>query len=93
MRSVAARAREAYVGPQLKTHFDFIEAELGCSAWFAGEEFSAADIMMSFPIEAAGARADAFAGRPRMKAFVDRIHARSAYRRALERGGPYAYAN
>ena len=77
----------------MKTHFDFLESELGRSTWFAGEEFSAADIMMSFPLEAAGARAQAFEGRPKMKAFVERIHARPAYRRALERGGPYAYAN
>ena len=93
MRSVAARAQAAYLGPQLKTHFDFIEGELGRSAWFAGEEFSAADIMMSFPLEAAGARAQAFEGRPKMKAFVERIHARPAYLRALQRGGPYAYAS
>jgi len=92
-RAIAARTLQGYVDPQLKTHFDFIEAELGRSAWFAGADFSAADVMMSFPLEAGGARANAFAGRPRMKAFVEAIHARPAYRQALEKGGPYSYAS
>lgn len=90
---IATRTLQGYVDPQIKTHLDFIEAELARSTWFAGEELSAADVMMSFPLEAAGARANAFAGRPRIKAFVDRCHARPAYRRALEKGGPYAYAS
>jgi glutathione S-transferase len=93
VRSIAARTQAGYVNPQLKNHFDFIEAELGRSAWFAGDDFSAADVMMSFPLEAAGVRANAFAGRPRIKAFVDKSQARPAYRRALEKGGPYSYAS
>ena len=92
-RMIAGRTLQSYVDPQIKTHLDFIEGELGRSTWFAGEAFSAADVMMSFPLEAAGARANAFEGRPRLKAFVERCHARPAYRRALEKGGPYAYAN
>ena len=93
VRAIASRTQQGYIEPQLKTHFDFIESELGRSTWFAGEDFSAADVMMSFPLEAAGARANAFAGRARMKAFVERIHARPAYRKALEKGGPYNYAS
>ena len=65
-RSIAGRTLESYVNPQLKTHFDFIEAELGRSKWFAGDAFSAADVMMSFPLEASGVRANAFEGRPRI---------------------------
>jgi len=91
-RSIAGRTLESYVNPQLKTHFDFIEAELGRSKWCAGDAFSAADVMMSFPLEASGVRANAFEGRPRIKAFVDKIHARPAYQKALEKGGPYAYS-
>jgi len=91
-RSIAGRTLESYVNPQLKTHFDFIEAELGRSKWFAGDAFSAADVMMSFPLEASGVRANAFEGRPRIRAFVDKIHARPAYQKALEKGGPYAYS-
>lgn len=92
VRSIAARAQSGFVDPQLKAQFDYWEAELGKSEWFAGNEFTAADIMMSFPIEAAADRAGALAGRPRLKAFLEKIHARPAYRRALEKGGPYAYA-
>ena len=91
-RSAAEAAREAYATPNIKAMFDFIEAELATRPWFAGEEFSAADVMMSFPLEAGGARAHAFEGRRKLEAFVERIHARPAYRRALARGGPYAYA-
>ncbi len=92
VRGISAKVIDGYVDPQIKTHFDYIESELTKSPWFAGEEFSAADVMMSFPLEAAGARANAFAGRPKVKAFVERIHARPAYERALAKGGPYAYA-
>jgi glutathione S-transferase len=93
VKAIAARAQTGFIDPQLKAHFDYWEAELGRAEWFAGAEFSAADIMMSFPIEAAADRAGALAGRPRLKAFLEKIHARPAYRRALEKGGPYAYAD
>jgi glutathione S-transferase len=92
VRAIAGRAQENFIDPQLKTHFDFLESELTKSTWFAGDEFSAADVMMSFPLEAGGARGGAFDGRPKLKAFVERIHARPAHKRALEKGGPYAYA-
>lgn len=93
VRGISKEMLQRYVDPQLKTHFDFIESELGRSLWFAGAEFSAADVMMSFPLEAAADRANAFAGRPRIKAFVEAIHARPAYQKALEKGGPYKYAS
>jgi glutathione S-transferase len=91
VRSIAAKAQAGFVDPQLKTHIDYWEAELSKSPWFAGSEFTAADIAMSFPLEAGAERAGA-ASRPRIKAFLETIHARPAYQRALERGGPYAYA-
>ena len=92
VRNIAARAQTGFVDPQLKNHFDFLEGELGKSEWFAGDAFSAADVMMSFPLETGSLRAGAFEGRPRLRAFVERIHARLAYKTALEKGGPYAYA-
>jgi glutathione S-transferase len=92
VRMISAATIGSYIDPQIKTHFDYIEGELNKSPWFAGESFSAADVMMSFPLEAAGARADVFAGRPKVKAFVNTCHARPAFQRALETGGPYAYA-
>lgn len=91
VKSIARKAQQGFVDPQLKAHIDYWEDELGKSAWFAGSEFTAADIVMSFPLEAAASRAGA-AERPRVKAFLDRIHARPAYQRALDRGGPYDYA-
>lgn len=78
--------------PMIDVHLDYVEAELGKRPWFAGAEMTAADIMMSFPLEAAAARAGAKAGRPSLAAFLDRIHARPAYQAALSAGGPYAYA-
>jgi glutathione S-transferase len=89
VKTIAARAKSSFVAPQLALHLDFIEGELGKSTWFAGEEFSAADVQMSFPLEAAAARAGLDATRPRTTAFLDRIHARPAYERALERGGAF----
>ena len=73
---------------QVKLHLDYMESELSAGPWFLGERFSAADIMMSFPLEAA--RIDAT--RPSLFGFVERVHARPAYRRALEKGGPYRFA-
>jgi glutathione S-transferase len=88
-KSIASQLNKGFVDPQLKTHFDFIESELGKSTWFAGDELTAADIQMSFPMEAGVARAGAGEGRPRVRAFVERIQAREAYKRALEKGGEY----
>jgi glutathione S-transferase len=89
-KAIAGQVRSSYLGPNLTAVLDLMEAELGRSAWFAGEALTGADVMMSFPIEAAAARADALASYPRLRAFLERIHARPAYRTALERGGPYA---
>ncbi len=91
-KAAAEGVKRAYVGPNLKAMFDLVEAELGKCAWFAGDAFSAADVMMSFPLETGVARAGAFEGRPNLADFVARIHARPAYQKALTRGGPYAYA-
>jgi glutathione S-transferase len=92
VKSISNKANERLVDPQVRTHLDYWDNELSKSEWFAGNEFTAADIMMSFPLEAAAARADA-KSRPMVKAFLDRIHARPAYQAALKKGGPYDYAN
>lgn len=88
-RAIARRAKSGFIEPNIARHLDYMEAELGRSEWFAGKEFSAADIQMSFPLEAAAARGGLDASRPRLMAFLDRIHTRPAYKRALERGGEY----
>lgn len=76
----------------IDVHLDYLEEELAERDWFACTEFTAADIMMSFPLEAASHRAGLDGTRPCLSAWLDRIHARPAYREALRRGGPYAYA-
>jgi glutathione S-transferase len=90
LRGVSDKALQSFVDPQVKLHLDYLEGELTKAAWFAGDEFSAADIQLSFPLEAAASRAglDA-ASYPRLWQFLERIHARPAYQRALERGGPF----
>jgi len=90
-RRIAATVTNTFIAPNLKRHLDYIEAELGLASWFAGEQFTAADVQMSFPLEIAVSRAGLDAGRPKSMAFLDRIHARDAYKRALERGGKYDY--
>lgn len=80
------------IDPQIAAHTGMWEAELTKSEWFAGDTFSAADIMMSFPVEAAGSRVPYGPDKPKLRAFLQKIHARPAYKRALERGGPYSYA-
>jgi glutathione S-transferase len=73
-------------------HLDWLESELGDRPWFAGDDFTAADVMMSFPLEAARARAGLDESRPNLTDWLERIHARPAYGEALAKGGPYAYA-
>ena len=89
LRKVKQRALTSFIDPRIAQHLDFQEAELGKTRWFAGNEFSAADVQMSFPVEAAAARAGLDASRPKLMAFLERIHARPAYQRALQRGGEY----
>ena len=78
--------------PMIDVHLDYVESELANRPWFASDQLTAADVMMSFPLEAARARAGLGASRPATIAWLDKVHARPAYQRALERGGPYAYA-
>lgn len=93
VKRIAATASTSFINPQLKKHLDYMESELGRSTWFAGEEITAADVQMSFPLEAAASRAGLDASRPRLMAFLKRCHERPAYRRALEKGGAYDYAD
>jgi glutathione S-transferase len=88
-KAIAAKAKGAFINPNIAGHLSFMEAELGKSEWFAGDEFSGADIQMSFPVEASQARGGLDSKRPKLMAYLERIHARPAYQRALERGGPY----
>lgn len=88
-KGIARKVQQSYVDPQLKQHLDYLEGELGQSEWFGGDAFSVADIQLSFPLEAFAARGGLDTGYPRLSAFLQRIHARPAYQRALQRGGEY----
>ena len=91
-RAIARKVKGGFVNPNIQAQLDYLEAELAQRPWFAGQEFSAADIQMSFPLEAATARGGLGAQYPKLLGFVQRIHARPAYQRALARGGKYDYA-
>ena len=90
VKGIAAKVNKSFIDPNLKRTFDFMESELKQREWFAGDEFSAADIQMSYAIEAAAVRAGLAAQYPAMAAWLERIHARPAYQRALKAGGPYS---
>lgn len=79
--------------PMIDVHLDFIEAHLARHSWFAGESMTAADIMMSFALEAAANRGGLNQSRPNSNEWLAKVHARTAYQRALAAGGHYAYAN
>jgi glutathione S-transferase len=88
-RAIAKKTKASFIEPNINRHLDYMESELGKAAWFAGETFTAADIQMSFPLEAATARGGLNLSRPKLMTFLDRIHSRPAYKKAIERGGEY----
>ena len=88
-KAISGQAKSTFIMPQVNTHLDYLEAELGKAQWFVGAEFTAADVQLSFPIEAAAARGGLNASRPKLMDYLQRIHARPAYQRAVEKGGEY----
>ncbi|MFE8070495.1 glutathione S-transferase [Marinobacteraceae bacterium S3BR75-40.1] len=91
-RMIADKTMQTFIGPQIRTHLDFVEQHLGNHEWFAGDRLSGADIQMSFPLEAGVARGVIDGGYPNIRAYVTRFQSRPAYQRGLEAGGEYAYA-
>ena len=89
VRKIHQSVMTAFIGPQLKLHLDYLETQLAKRDWFLEGEFSAADVQMSFPLETAVARGGLDQTRPRLMGWLRRVHARPAYRRAVERGGAY----
>jgi glutathione S-transferase len=88
VRMIAKGAQEKFIDPQLRMHLSYWNDELSRHAWFAGEEFTAADIQMSFPVEAAVARSGSGA-EDTVGTWLRRIHTRPAYQQALRRGGEF----
>ena len=89
IKGFCEKVLSSYVNPLIKSNIDFIENELKNKLWFTGQEFSAADIQMSFPLEAAAARGYLNSQHPKLMNFLERIHSREAYQKALEKGGAY----
>ena len=88
-RGIAGKVRDGFLSANVKRHMDYMESALGRSKWFSGDRFTAADVQMSFAIEAAEVRTD-MSSYPRLAGFLNAIRARPAYRRAIEKGGEYA---
>jgi len=87
--AISQGVKLSFLSAEVKNHLEYMEKELSSRPWFAGEEFSAADIQMSFPLEAAAGRAGLKSSYPKMAAFLEKIHARPAYQAALKKGGPF----
>ena len=88
-KKISAAVKDSFIEPEIKQQLNYMEAEIAKTGWFAGSEFSAADIQMSFPLEVAASRGGLDAKQPKLIDFLKRIHARPAYQRALKRGGSY----
>jgi glutathione S-transferase len=87
-RKIAGQLGEAYVDPNLARHVAFLDGELATSPWFGGDELSAADVQMSFPMEALAARHPGVP--PRITEWVAKVRARPAFQRAIDKGGAYS---
>ncbi len=91
-RMIVDRTVQGFIAPQLALHLDWMERELGRAPWFAGERFTAADIQMSFPLQAAASRGGGLQRHPALQGFLARIAERPAFQRAVARGGPLELA-
>ncbi|MEQ9480215.1 MAG: glutathione S-transferase [Algiphilus sp.] len=87
MKGIEGNVVKQFLGPQLDLHLGYINKALEPTGHFVGDHWTAADMLMSFPLEAAQSRAGS--RYPAINDFVARAQARPAYQRALERGGPY----
>ena len=87
-RALCGKVQAALVDPNMTTALDFMEQHLAHHAWFAGDQLTLADFQMSFAVEAALSRASGKDGYPHLQAWRDKVAARPAWQRALEKGGP-----
>jgi glutathione S-transferase len=77
-----------YIDGEIAKHLTYIEGALRERDFLVGNELTGADVMISFVLEAAQA-GDRLKDHPALSRYLERLHARPAYRRALEKGGPY----
>ena len=90
-KKISATVKSSFIEPEIKQQLSYMEAEIAKTGWFAGDEFTAADIQMSVPLEISASRGGLNSAQPKLMDFLQRIHARPAYQRALQRGGVYDY--
>ena len=88
-KKIAGTVKTSYIDPEITQQLNYMEKEIARTGWFAGKSFSAADIQISFPLEVAASRGGLDVRYPKLTDFLQRIHARPAYQRALDRGGSY----
>ena len=88
-KAIAGQVRSGYLTANIERNLDFMEETLAERTWFCGEKMTAADIQMSFALEAAEVRTDLSEQYPHCAAFLERIRARPAYKAALDKGGHY----
>ena len=88
-KGIVKKVRDGYLDPNIKRNMDYLESSLANNKWFCGDELTTADIMMSFPVEAAEARTKLSSEYPNITKFLKRMRARPAFKAALEKGGPY----
>ena len=86
-KAIVEGVNQNWMKPQLNLHFAYVESELAKTPWFAGNEFSAADIQMSMPLEVARIRVPlSQETHPRIFDWLERIKSRPAYKRAEAKG-------
>jgi glutathione S-transferase len=88
-RGITGKVRSSYLSANVNNNLAFVEQALAQSQWFCGDTFTAADVQMSFPLEAAEVRIDLSDDYPHIDGFLRAIRARPAYKTALDRGGHY----
>jgi len=82
----AAAFLQPRIDAEIENNFSYMESRLGDRPFFVGNDLTGADVQLLFVLEAAGSR---LAPYPKLVAYRDRMHARPAYRRGIEKGGPY----
>lgn len=88
-KGIANKVRASYLDPNVKRNLDFMESTLDRTRWFCGDNFCAADIQMSFVLEAAEVRTNLSTDYPNLAAVLERMRSLGTYQAALEKGGPY----
>jgi glutathione S-transferase len=88
---ISSKVSADFLMPNLTRHLKFLGDHLATNKWFAGAELSAADIQMSYAIEAIVARGKDLDVSPRILDLAKRMAERPAYKRAIERGGPQSF--